>query len=761
MPTIGFRPLSSEREKSRWSLPKNSDGRALNALRARGTIDSGDCVVGPRAENPFAILAAFIVYAALSVLLFGMPIIGHLAETHIGGGTDPLCHMWAIAWWPHAIAHRINPLVTHALWAPVGYNLVWGTDIPGPSLAIYPVTRLFGPVVSYNILCLLAPPASAVSAFVLCRYLCGRFWPALLGGYIFGFSPYMLCHMLAHLVLLITFPIPLAVYVTLLRIDAQIGRVGFVASLIALLLCQFLSSTEIFATATVFGTVALMLSFILGERKLRLDLVSTTKEIVLAYAVVNVLLAPYLYYVFAPGLPTPPNPAAIYSNDLFTFIFPPPVLLLAPHAADSSLRHFFKAAPWWEQSGYLGPGVFILMLMFGWCCWRTKIGKLLVWSFAVIAIMSLGPVLHVGGKPLIFMPWGLMSKLPLINQALPGRFGLYLFLIAGVAAAIYLAQGSVALWTRAVLAALALLFIVPELAIWQQIGRVPAFLGTPGQTKIYAPDFFRSGQYKRYLAPSGNVLFLPLGTGGSNTGMLWQAQTDFYFNTTDWFGAVAPPDAAHWPIMVAFDSGMKTLDFSEQLNGFLGSHHVTAIIVNSKTPGRWPTMLGEMGMIPISAGGVLFYKVPSDVLDSFKLATAHEMAQKYAAAAFATFIVAASNYVDGGFPLAKLGPREAQRLNLLALPESNTHPGSPASLWQNLWLGSRNGLIEVGIFGSYQDLKFLTDYYGPDAVDIFFPSPKRLSKRRKSGYGMLLITFTPHGVRRAAAQADSPKRTNN
>jgi hypothetical protein len=717
----------------------------------QGTIDTSDCVTG--AKNAFAIAAAFIVYAALSVLFFGMPIIGHLPEVYIGGGTDPICHIWAIAWWPYAIVHRINPLITHALWAPEGYNLVWGTDIPGPSLLIYPVTRLFGPVVSYNILCLLAPPASAVSGFLLCRYVCGRFWPALVGGYIFGFSPYILCHMLAHLVLILTFPIPLAIYVTQLRIDAKIGRAAFVASLMTLLLFQFLSSTEIFATGTVFGAVALILSFMLGERKSRLNLVSITKEIVLTYAAVSILLTPYLYYVFVPGLPNPPNPAAIYSNDVFSFMFPPPVLLLGPHAADSSLSHFFKSARWWEQAGYLGPGLFILMLMFGWHYRRANSGRFLVWSFAVIGIMSLGPVLHVGGKPLIVMPWRLMSKLPLINQALPGRFGLYLFLIAGIAAAIYLAQESVSVWSRAVLAGLVLLFIAPELAIWQQIGQVPAFLGTPGETKINVPDFFRSVQYKRYLARGENVLFLPLGTGGSNTGMLWQALTDFYFNTTDWFGAIAPPDAAHWPIMVAFDGERKILDFSEQLNGFLGAHQVAAIIVNSNTPGLWPVMLSEIGMTPIATGGVLFYKVPSDVLDSFKLTTAHEMAQKYAAASFATLTIAASKYVDGGFPLAKLSPREAQRLNLLTLPESQARPGSSPSLWQNLWLGSRNGLIDVGIFGNYQDLNFLISEYREDAVGIFFPFPKPISKRRQRGNGMLLITFTPQGIQTAARKA--------
>jgi len=36
----------------------------------------------------------------------------------------------------------------------------------------------------------------AESAFLLCRYITGKFFPSVCGGYLFGFSPYMLGHML-------------------------------------------------------------------------------------------------------------------------------------------------------------------------------------------------------------------------------------------------------------------------------------------------------------------------------------------------------------------------------------------------------------------------------------------------------------------------------------------------------------------------------------------------------------------------------------
>lgn len=54
------------------------------------------------------------------------------------------------------------------------------------------MTTTAGPVVAYNILALLAPALAAWGCFMLCRGLTGEFRPALAGGYVFGFSTYVL-----------------------------------------------------------------------------------------------------------------------------------------------------------------------------------------------------------------------------------------------------------------------------------------------------------------------------------------------------------------------------------------------------------------------------------------------------------------------------------------------------------------------------------------------------------------------------------------
>ncbi len=699
--------------------------------------------------------SAFAVYAALSILIFGLPVIRALSQVYIGGGTDPICHIWAIAWWPYAIAHRLNPLITHALWAPAGYNLVWGTDIPGPILLFFPITRIFGAVVSYNLLCLLAPAANAASGFLLCRYACERFWPALVGGYIFGFSPYVICHMLGHLVLILIFLIPFAAYITLLRLKTRIGRPGFVTALFLVLLFQFLSSTEIFATATVLGGSALILAYMLADGESRTNLISVAKEAAFAYAVLTVVAIPYLYFVFAPGLPTPPNSATFYSNYLLSFVVPPPVLLFGPHSVGFISEKFLKVAPWWEQAGYLGPGLLTIMLLFAWSYWRTVAGKFLILSFALVVIMSLGPALHTGIKPRMPMPWRFFHMLPLLDEVLPGRLGMYMYLIVAVCAAIYLARTPLPIWLRILGAGLSLLFIAPNFSIWRHVGWFAPLLGTPGLTKIHVPDFFSSGQYRQYLARGDNVLMLPLGLGGSNAGMLWQAQSDFYFNTTDWFGAVAPPDSGRWPIIKAFHSSTTIIDFREQLQGFLGGHQVKAIILDSATPGRWPSILSDAGMTSVSVGGVLFYRVPGAVLALFRGATAHQMAEKHASALFTALVCAARKYVDAGYPLSELTLNQVQHLKLFTLPDDQGGTGKRDSIWgHNFWIGSRDGRIDLGIAGNYEDLQFLIGKYGPDAVRVFFPFPKPLSERGKHGNGILLISFTPGGVRQAANKAN-------
>ena len=112
-------------------------------------------------------------------------------------------------------------------------------------------------------------PLAAFCAFLLCRRVTGAFWPSVLGGYIFGFSPYMLGQVLAHLDLVSVFPLPLIGLLTLRRLDAEISARRFTILLAALLAILFLCFPELFATITIVCGFSLILALALFGEGLR------------------------------------------------------------------------------------------------------------------------------------------------------------------------------------------------------------------------------------------------------------------------------------------------------------------------------------------------------------------------------------------------------------------------------------------------------------------------------------------------------------
>jgi hypothetical protein len=195
-----------------------------------------------------------VLYLLLSLALFGTSVLGHLGSRVIAADQiDSSQFMWFFAWWPHAVLHGLNPFVSHAMFAPEGVNLTWSAAMPGPSILLAPVTLTAGPIVSWNVIELAAPALSAWTAFLLCRHVTGRVGPSLAGGYVFGFSPYMLLNLTGAPNLAFTALIPVLVWLVLRHVEGRIGPRGFVVATAVALAAQLSISTEVLATATLFG----------------------------------------------------------------------------------------------------------------------------------------------------------------------------------------------------------------------------------------------------------------------------------------------------------------------------------------------------------------------------------------------------------------------------------------------------------------------------------------------------------------------------
>src|SRR5579863_4251109 len=251
-----------------------------------------------RARVRWQSLGAFALYFALAVLLLDRGLAGHPGY-FVGRDTDPPQTMWFFNWWRFSLTHGLNPFITDWVWSPLGINLAWTTFVPIPAWFSIPLQVTVSEPATYNLIITLALPLAAFSAFLLCRRVTGAFWPSLLGGYIFGFSSYMLGEVLAHLDLVAVFPVPLVTLITLKRLDGEISARRFAILLASLLTVQFLFFPELFATITLAGGVSLLLALMLFNGDARMRLSNLIAPAVAGYLIASVVLSPYLYYLLA------------------------------------------------------------------------------------------------------------------------------------------------------------------------------------------------------------------------------------------------------------------------------------------------------------------------------------------------------------------------------------------------------------------------------------------------------------------------------
>jgi len=196
------------------------------------------------------------VYLALGALLFrGFGLLPGNYTLSKGHGEGAF-FLWVLRWTPYAVEHGLNPFVTGYLNAPRGVNLMWNTSLPLPGLLLAPVTLLFGPVVTYDILLVLAVGLSAWTAYLAIRRYVPSRVAAALGGLVYGFSPYMRAHSAGHVNLMLVFLPP----VLLLLLDNIVVRQrrtplrdGALLGLVAA--CQLLINEEVLGTTALAGAL--------------------------------------------------------------------------------------------------------------------------------------------------------------------------------------------------------------------------------------------------------------------------------------------------------------------------------------------------------------------------------------------------------------------------------------------------------------------------------------------------------------------------
>jgi hypothetical protein len=551
--------------------------------------------------------AALALYLLISIGFFGIPVLSHLRQAYVGDAADPAdphAFIWFMHWWPHALGNGLNPLITHEVWAPTGFNLATATSVPLAGVAGWPITSGFGPVAAYNVMMLLAPALAAWTGFLLFRSMTGAFLPSLLGGYLFGFSSYELAHLTAHLNLSMVFLVPVCVLLVLRYLRREIRPRAFVALFGLALTGQFLLSLEVFATMTFFGGIGLAVWLWMTRRTWSGRWEEGWRRagpIVLGYLVAAAIVSPFLiqYARHGPfGLLALRDPVAgAYEGDLLNFVIPTRVTAAGGAALAPVSARFAGGLA--ENGSYLGIALIAIGVLFARRAWRTQTGKILTTLSIVVAVASLGSTLVVGGAHTIPMPWAIFRHVPLISAALPVRFSLYLFLLLGMVAAMWLAaaRGPSATRGRWALAGLTVLLLFPNLP------------SSPWHGGLSTPPFISQGLYRHYIARGENVLVIPAGRAGAQS-LRWQIETDSYFRLAIGYLSIQfPPAFECWPITPTLFYGEPDEQTAPLLSRFMVAKGVSVVILVGPRGAPWRATLEELGLRPVEAGGVTVARV--------------------------------------------------------------------------------------------------------------------------------------------------------
>jgi hypothetical protein len=575
-----------------------------------------------KAPSVVSSLGALVLYIVLALALFASAWVNP-TYLSVGLAGDPQIHMWLLNWTPYSIAHGLNPFFTDYLNYPQGANLLWNLIPTVPGVLLSPSSLVMGPVFTYNLVMTLGIAGSAWCAYLAINSSVKDRLASLIGGLLFGFSPYMLAHSLGHPNLVISLTPPLTLLLLGELFVWQRRRAWLVGIGLGVLgAAQLLTTAEMLFATTLVGLIALavLVVFRPGEAVQRLrhalpGLVSAT----IVFAVLGA--APLAYLFFGPervvGVVREQD---IYVTDLLNFVVPTHVMLLVPDQLAGLSRQWTGDDAEWNA--YIGLPLLALLGFIALRWWRALLVRWSAIVAALIALLSLGPHLHLAGRIHfhIPLPWLLVQRLPLFENYLPARLMLFFYLFAGIALAFFVSHSrhQFSGWKlRAAWAwvAVSLLVLLPAVPWPATTNPIPPFFSGSSVDRIPAGSV-------ALVAPFSTAPGFQLGPGqdSATNPMLWQVASGMRFRMPEGWVIVRdvdgnptggrPPRSTTQITMIQIQQGGTAPDLSSDLRAAILSDlarwHVSTVIVgpmyNQRAMLDFLTSL--LGSEPEQVGGV-------------------------------------------------------------------------------------------------------------------------------------------------------------
>lgn len=457
--------------------------------------------IRPRARRlrPLGIPAAYTLIA----LLMTWPLPRHFGSRVPWGGDAPQ-FLWNLWWLRRAAEPGVGLLYTDLLYHPVGVSLAFTALVPLESALTVPLQWAgLNLIACYNLLLLLSSILGAWATWALARRLTGSSAAAFAAGFIYGWSPYHSAHLMGHLNLASHQWLPLYVLALLRAVDGAWpagGEEGWQShserphpwrwAVVAGLAAAATALTEwTYAAFLLLWTIVYLLyrGWPLIRRGAWRTLARAFGPLFLLTELALLPTLPLLLAMVAElrgaeYMILKPAETLFYSVDVVSYLLPSEMHPLAAGWVGGldayRLRNLIPA----ERVVTLGWTVPLLGLLA--LCWRRERGvRFWGWHNAIFGVLSLGPVLYIGGRHYwtafetgVLLPYALLYDLPgFAVTRTPGR----LAVLVSLGGAVLAAYGLVALrcrWPRAgrLILPLAVALIVAE--YW-----APPQLATPGR----------------------------------------------------------------------------------------------------------------------------------------------------------------------------------------------------------------------------------------------------------------------------------------
>ena len=400
------------------------------------------------AEHPQAIAAAgparwfrrpaFVHLAVLGGYLAAGIAVSWPRATYLAGKLpatrDAGSYVWDFWWVAHQLVHLGNPWATRAIAAPVGVQLGLHALMPLPGVLLAPVTLIFGPSASYNLLSIALPGLLCYATYRVARLWLRSQPGAIAAGAFFGLSSMLVWRSWYHLNLALGelfIPIALEAAVRLTR------RAGWrQAVILGVVLGAAVLTDQEMAVLVIIVAVLTLAPWLLRRTApgpVVKQSVAKLRAAGLAAVVALVLASPQLIAIMrqarSGGMTSPPGSLQAsyrgYSGSL------PDMFAPSPRIADFGLGHlgFIFRGPLSDGVPTFGLLLSVLAVAGTAAQWRRVSTRLLALCWLACAALALGPVLRVGPHLLIPVPqlvgnWRVSAVMPFTWFAkLPGLSG--------------------------------------------------------------------------------------------------------------------------------------------------------------------------------------------------------------------------------------------------------------------------------------------------------------------------------------------------